>query len=102
MLRGVTYRLIPGSSANAARLHKIAGACRYVWNHFLGENQRLYRQWRDTERFCEDTLLGLLHDCPAKPSVSFFSLSKQFTALRAENEWLQELPYKTVRYALKR
>ena len=39
-----------------------------------------------------------------KPSISFFSLGLEFTALRASagHEWMRELPYAEVRYALKR
>ena len=35
------------------------------------------------------------------PSTSFFTLGKYFTALRAENPWLQELSFAVVRYTLK-
>ena len=34
-------------------------------------------------------------------SVSYFSLSNEFTKLRSETPWLQELPSKPVRYTLK-
>ena len=38
-----------------------------------------------------------------KPSVSFFSLSQRFTVLRNDpaHAWLQALPCRAVRYALK-
>ena len=38
-----------------------------------------------------------------KPSVSFFTLSQRFTALRnnPEHAWLKELPYAPVRYSLR-
>ena len=100
--RGVIYRLVPGSQANARKLHSIAFGCRFAWNRILAESQEAYCRHCDTERFSEDTLLGLLYERPARPSVSFFSLGKAFTRLRQENDWLQALPYTVVRYALKR
>ena len=36
-----------------------------------------------------------------KPSTSFYSLARQFTELRREIPWLQELPFAPVRYVLK-
>ncbi len=39
--RNITYRLIPGSQSKASKLSGQAGACRFVWNHFLGENQEM-------------------------------------------------------------
>ena len=36
-----------------------------------------------------------------KPATSFFTLGKQFTALRRERPWLQSMPFAPVRYALK-
>ena len=49
-------------------------------------------------------MLGLCFERPAKPAVTFFSLGKQFTALRAEPDWrwLRDVPYISVRYTLKR
>ncbi len=60
--RNITYRLIPGSESKARKLAGQAGACRFVWNHFLGENRKQMELWR---RYPELT---------AKPSTSFFSL----------------------------
>ncbi|MYA30495.1 MAG: transposase [Gammaproteobacteria bacterium] len=102
MHRNITYRLIPGTRAKAQKLSQIAGACRWVWNYFLGENKRRYREHVETERFCEDTLLGLMFEQPAKPPLTFFELGKQFTILRSQTGWLQELPFTVVRYTLKR
>ena len=102
MHRNITYRLIPGTRAKAIKLSRTGGACRWVWNHFLAENRRQYQAHMDTQRFWEDTLLGLLFERPAKPNVSFFSLGKEFIALRRQLPWLQELPCATVRYTLKR
>ena len=99
--RNIVYRLYPHTRAKHKRLSQIAGACRWVWNHFLAENRRQYREHRDTQRLCEDTLFGLLFERPAKPSVTFFSLGKRFTRLRAQTPWLAELPFAPVRHVLK-
>ena len=100
--RNITYRLIPGSRARASAVARTAGACRFTWNRVLADTQAEYRLHCDTERICEDTLIGLCFERPAKPSLTFFSLGKRFTALRAEIPWLQDLPFAAVRYSLKR
>ncbi|MCY3987125.1 MAG: transposase [Gammaproteobacteria bacterium] len=102
MIRASTYRLHPCTPARARKLHQLSGACRYVWNHFLANNRRRYKAWADTQRFCEDMLLGLVYERPEKPSVTFFSLGKAFTKLRAETDWLQDVSFTVVRYTLKR
>lgn len=101
MHRNITYLLVPGSRSKARLLSRTAGACRWVWNKVLADTQAEYRLHCDTERLCEDTLFGLLIKRPEKPSLSYFSLSKRFTALRRRTPWLQRLPYHPVRYALK-
>jgi len=68
---------------------QIAGACRFVWNRFLAANGQEYRDWKDGKR-----------DAP--PEVTYFSLGKEFTELRRETPWLQELPANVVKYSLKR
>ena len=100
--RNITYRLIPGSRARASAVARTAGACRFTWNRVLADTQAEYRLHCDTERICEDTLIGLCFERPPKPSLTFFSLGKRFTALRAEIPWLQDLPFAAVRYSLKR
>ncbi len=88
--RSVRLRLLPGSPGLARQLAGTAGACRFVWNHFLARQTHLYRCWRD-------------YRIGEKPRVSFFSLGKEFTALRRdpENAWLQEYSFKSVRHVLK-
>ena len=93
--------LRPGSATKAAKIAQTAGAARWVWNRVLADTQEQYRVHCDTERFCEDTLIGMLFERPAKPSLSFFSLGKRFTALRAQTPWLQDLPFAPVRHILK-
>ena len=85
--RGVEYRLLPGSRSNARKLSGIAGACRFVWNHFLAKNKEEYELAKKNGA--------------KKPSTSFFSLGKEFTQLRKEIDWMQEYSFKIVRYTLK-
>ena len=85
--RGVEYRLIPGPRAKARKLAGIAGACRFVWNHFIAKNKDEYEQAKESGG--------------KKPSISFFSLGKQFTQLRKEVDWLSEYSFEIVRYSLK-
>lgn len=85
--RQVVYRLLPGSPERARRLAAAAGACRFVWNEFLDQQNQLY----DMARMQGAT----------PPSVSFFTLAKAFTQLRRATPWLQELPFRPVRYVLK-
>ncbi len=94
--RGVRLRLLPGSRAVAYQLAGTAGAGRFVWNHFLARKQQQYRAYR-----CgQDYKIG---PEPAKPQLSFFSLGKEFTALRQDPEyaWLQAYSFTAVRYVLK-
>ena len=85
--RNIRYRLIPGTCAKSAALSRLAGATRFVWNHFLVANQEAMTAYREGRG--------------EKPSVSFFSLGRQFTTLRSETPWLQELPFAPIRYVLK-
>ena len=101
VFRNISYRLVPGTKDRAKQLSILAGACRFVWNHILADQQRRYREYLDTEVFCETSLLGLLFERPAKPGVSFFDLGKRFTALRRQTPWLAELPFAPVRHSLK-
>ena len=90
MNRATTYRLYPGTLRQGQLLAQIAGANRYVWNWAIGLNDDRMRAYREGRG--------------EKPSFSFFSLGLAFTALRASagHEWLRDLPYKEVRFALKR
>ena len=89
-IRAVRYRVLPGTRAKARHLNRLAGACRYVWNVTLDDQQILH----DTAR-----MFGA-----SAPSPTFFTLGKAFTQLRRSNghEWLKELPFAIVRYTLKR
>ena len=87
--RNITYRLIPGSQSKASKLSGQAGACRFVWNYFLGENQDQMNRHR------------VFPDNHPKPSTSFFSLGVEFTKLRKEIDWLNKYSANTTKYILK-
>ena len=88
--RTVRLRLYPGEAATGLLLTAIAGACRYVWNHLLADQERRYRLWQ-------------VYRIGPKPVPTFFTLGLRFTALRhdPDHAWLKEYPYKVVRYSLK-
>lgn len=91
--RGVTFRLYPGTKSRHIKLSQTAGACRYVWNHFLAENKRKYRLSQNV----------FVRGLPQyrRPTVTFQGLFVQFTELRNRTPWLKDLPFKPVRYVLK-
>ena len=66
--RQVVYRLLPGSRAKARRLAALAGACRFVWNEMLDQQEQLYAIAR---------MQGA-----KPPALTFFTLGKAFTQLR--------------------
>ncbi len=81
--RTIRYRLHPGTQAKARKLAGLAGACRFVWNHFVGKLRDEY----------------LAYGC-CKPW--YFTLGKQFTLLRRHCEpWLQEYSANIVKASLK-
>ena len=89
-IRAVRFRVLPGTRAKARCLSRIAGACRYVWNVTLDDQQILH----DTAR-----MFG-----GRAPLPTFFTLGKGFTQMRNSkgHEWLRELPFTVIRYTLKR
>ncbi len=84
--RNITYRLLPGSRSNAKQLAGLAAACRFVWNAILAAQSEAYKKAKEAGE--------------KPPSISFFSLGKQFTALRRTVEWLPEYSFGVVRYTL--
>ncbi len=86
-IRTVEFLVLPTTKAKARKMFQIAGACRYVWNHFRNKNLADYQAFK--------------HSKGRRPWISFFSLSMEFTKLRNETDWLQELPFAPVRYSLK-
>ena len=85
--RNIIYRLLPGSRANARRLAGQAGACRFVWNTILGQHNDAFEEAKANGE--------------KPPSVSFFSLGKEFTCLRNEIPWLCEYSFSITRHVLK-
>ena len=85
--RNITYRLLPLTAARGRRLASAAGACRYVWNTLLDDQQALY----DCARMCGGQ----------PPSPSCFTLCKAFTQLRRTTPWLAGLPFTPLRHCLK-
>ena len=90
MIRASTRRLYPGTLRQGQYLARIAGGGRYVWNWAIGLNEDRMRAWKEGRG--------------EKPSITFFSLGLEFTALRnsPDHEWLRQLPCALVRFALKR
>ena len=85
--RNIIYRLLPGSKASARRLAGQAGTCRFVWNTMLGQHNDAHEEAKANGE--------------KPPSVSFFSLGKEFTVLRNEIPWLCEYSFSITRYVLK-
>ncbi|MEE4278314.1 MAG: helix-turn-helix domain-containing protein, partial [Halieaceae bacterium] len=79
VLRATVYRLYP-TPEQAARMERIAGACRYVYNLAL-EQRRDW--WRPGRRF------------------SFAQQCRELTALRHEVDWLRECPVHALQNALR-
>lgn len=90
MIRGTTRRLWPGTLTRGQHLARILGGCRHVWNWLIGLNEDRMRAWKEGHG--------------EKPSIAFFNLGREFTALRNSPgyEWLRELPFAPLRYTAKR
>ncbi len=80
--RTIRYRLHPRSVAKSAMLWGTAGACRFVWNHFVAK-------LRDDYVF--------YGECNPR----FFTIGKQFVNLRRQVPWLRDYSCATVRLSLK-
>ena len=85
--RQVVYRVLPGTESRARRLASIAGACRFVWNELLDQQDQLHV----AARMCGGRA----------PSPSRFTLYRGFTDLRRATPWLAEMPFAPVRHVLK-
>ena len=86
-IRSVEFVVLPTSGVKARKMFQIAGACRFVWNHFRNKNLEEYQKFRNGKG---DIL-----------SASYFSLGVEFTKLRHKTAWLRELPANPVKYTLK-
>ena len=86
-IRSVEYVVLPVSRTKAKKMFRIAGACRYVWNHFRERNLAGYQAFRNGKA--------------ESPQTSYFSLGVEFTKLRHEVEWMRELPANPIKHTLK-
>ncbi len=86
-IRTVEFVVLPVTKAKARKMFQIAGACRFVWNHFREKNLADYQAFRKDKR--------------EKPKTSYFSLGVEFTKLRHETQWMLELPANPVKHTLK-
>ncbi len=80
--RTIRYRLHPNTQAKAHRLHELAGACRYVWNHFVEVLRDEYEAY-------------------GKCDTCWYSLGLRFTHLRKQIPWLQDYSANIVKLSLK-
>ncbi|RYE80115.1 MAG: transposase, partial [Myxococcales bacterium] len=83
VVRAFTYRLYP-SAEQLARLMRWEGALRFLWN--LAHEQRL---------------MGLARLGPSKTFCSAAGQMKELTALRAEVDWLADVPCDLAQATLK-
>ena len=82
--RTIRYRLYPATYEKHQKLHGNAGACRYVWNHFVGKLKDEYEYYGESKYH------------------SFFTIGKQFTILRKYcHTWLQNYSANIVKTSLK-
>ena len=69
-IRGYKYRAYPNKKQREF-FEKTFGCCRFVYNHYLDEKQRLWREWRDT--------------------LSFNEMCKDLAAyMKREHDWLKD------------
>ena len=86
-IRTVEFVVLPAAKAKARKMFQVAGACRYVWNHFREKNLADYQAFKNGNG--------------QRPNTSYFSLGVEFTKLRHETDWLQELPANPIKHTLK-
>ena len=86
-IRTVEFVVLPAAKAKARKMFQVAGACRYVWNHFREKNLADYQAFKNGKG--------------QRPQTSYFSLGVEFTRLRHETDWLRELPANPIKHTLK-
>ena len=86
-IRTVEFVVLPTTRTKATKMFQIAGACRYVWNHFREKNLANYQAFSNGNG--------------RRPQTSYFSLGVEFTKLRHKTEWMLELPANPVKHTLK-
>ena len=87
-IRNIQYRLLPCTRAKAEALSRLAGACRWVWNEMLDQQNQIHE-------------LHHMYGVAGNHYPSFFTLAVAFTQLRKNTSWLRELPFAIIRYTLK-
>jgi putative transposase len=109
--RTVRVRLYPGDAELGNRLAGTAGACRFVFNRLLGDQNRLYALWRSlhvpalhwSEVRGRTTEWGRAQRqaMGSGPSTSYFTFSQRFKEMWDDPElaWLHEYSYKVLRNA---
>ena len=80
--RTLRYRMHPNTQAKARRLHALAGACRFVWNHFIGVLRDEYVAYGTCD-------------------PRWYALGPRFTNLRKSEKWLQDYSANIVKLSLK-
>ena len=73
--RNVTFRLLPGSRENARRLAMIAGACRFVWNEMLDQQEQIHI----IAGMCAARTPDVLHPCQGVLEPQSRSLTASIT-----------------------
>ena len=86
-IRTAEFVVLPAARAKARKMFQMAGACRYVWNHFREKNLADYHAFKSGKG--------------QRPHTSYFSLGVEFTKLRHETDWLQDVPANPIKYTLK-
>jgi putative transposase len=86
-IRTAEFVVLPITRAKARKMFQIAGACRWVWNHFREKNLANYQAFSGGKG--------------ERPDTSYFSFGVEFTKLRRETDWLKELPANPVKHTLK-
>ena len=81
--RTIRYRLYPATHEKHQKLHGTAGACRHVWNHFVGKLKDEYEYYGESK-------------------FGYYTLCRQFTKLRKySRSWLQDYSANIVKMSLK-
>ena len=86
-IRTVEFVVLSAAKAKARKMFQVAGACRYVWNHFREKKFADYQAFKNGKG--------------QRPHTSYFSLGVEFTRLRHETDWLLELPANPIKHTLK-
>ena len=109
--RTLRVRLYPGDAGTGNRLAGTAGACRFVYNRLLGDQNRLYAMWRSLhvpalnwpEVRGRATAWGrvMRKAMGSAPSTSHFTFNRRFKDLWDDPElaWLREYSYAVLRNA---